>query len=149
MAAAKRIIHVTPESYQDDISELRSEIAEHLRNDSFDPSEDCPTRVLVSFLADHGNWRPQSMVEQQGSAFVSVFREWRQRNRSLAMSDSDFQFHLRKFLHATALSYAFNPETSSIAAVHGLRVSETPNSAYDRRRFLEILKQLTWGSDRI
>lgn len=88
------------------------------------------------------------MVEQQGSAFVCVFREWRQRNRSMAMPDAVFQFHLRKFMHATALSYSFNPETSSIAAVHGLRVSETPNSAYDRRRFLELLNQLTLGSDR-
>jgi hypothetical protein len=129
------LIHVRPEIYQDDIFELRSELAVLAREGPATPHD--PRGVVLGFLADHATFTGQQRVGHTASLFAGGFRAWQfGKPHAAAVAPPDFQRLLAQFLQATSLDYTYNPDTSSIASVFGLRYSPAVNTPRGREAFL-------------
>lgn len=127
------LIHVTPETCQEDAFEDRHDIAEFAREGAIAPDASIPQCVTLCFLADRTSWFQPTLVRQPADPIFAAFRRWGEGNPVAAeITREVFDRHLRKFMHATALSYTINPDTSTIAHVQGLRLM--PQSRSDRER---------------
>ena len=137
------LIHVTPETYQDDTFELRHEIAEYAREGAIAPDALKPQCVTLCFLADHVTWTQRTLVRQPVDPLFAAFRRWGMGTPIAAeFTRQSFDHYLRKFLHATSLSYTINPETSAVVHAQGLRFNTQPRNEQQRQVVIEALSRL-------